>query len=269
MKTDYTKETKVSKELNEVLLPIIDAAHQKHNAAQPQRGYLGASLWGEKCQRKLAYVWHKTPKDEDRAFKGTTLRIFDMGHDGEARAAEYLRRAGFDLRTHDEDGKQYGFSEADGRLGGHIDGVIVDGPALPGLTYPCIWEHKQVGLKSFKEFVENGLEQANPKYYSQCNTYMWKFELPFTLFQMTCKDTGEQRFEVIPFDARNAQESSDRAVAVIKTATPEEAPRMGGASENYYECKYMCDYRNRCHNIDPDYGKPAKVDWSKLPYKKK
>lgn len=36
------------------------------------------------------------------------------------------------------DGEQFGFSVADGRLQGHIDGVIVSGPE--GFAYPALWD---------------------------------------------------------------------------------------------------------------------------------
>jgi hypothetical protein len=62
------------------------------------------------------------------------LRIFERGHVMEDCMVAWLRDAGFDLRTRKPDGEQFGFSVADGRLQGHIDGVIVDGPE--GFAYP-------------------------------------------------------------------------------------------------------------------------------------
>ena len=53
--------------------------------------------------------------------------IFDMGHFIEDMIAGYLRRAGFELKTHDSQGKQFGFSVADEQIRGHIDGVICSG----------------------------------------------------------------------------------------------------------------------------------------------
>ena len=41
-----------------------------------------------------------------------------------------LRLAGFDVRTHNRKGEQFGFSAANGRFRGHIDGVIVAGPDI-------------------------------------------------------------------------------------------------------------------------------------------
>ena len=54
---------------------------------------------------------------------------------------EALRAAGFDLRTHRTDGEQFGFVTANGRIRGHIDGVIVGGPDI-GMPWPALFEHK-------------------------------------------------------------------------------------------------------------------------------
>ncbi len=51
-----------------------------------------------------------------------------MGHVFEDLAIGWLRRAGFDIRARGRDGEQFGFSVANGRIQGHIDGVV--------------WEHR-------------------------------------------------------------------------------------------------------------------------------
>ena len=72
-------------------------------------------------------------------------RIFEFGHYIEDYAAKWLRDAGFDLRTEDKMGQQFGFSIADDEIKGHIDGVICDGPVDMG--YPCV-VGKQVSKRS-------------------------------------------------------------------------------------------------------------------------
>ena len=74
------------------------------------------------------------------------------------RMAEYLRVAGFDLRTAREDGSQFGFSAAGGRIAGHIDGVFLSGPLE--IPYPCLWENKILNSKSFGDLYNNGLEKS-------------------------------------------------------------------------------------------------------------
>lgn len=249
----FQPETNPRHLFNSAFGDLVDKALQDRRNSQPRRQYLGASTWGEECARKLAYGYHQVPQDEDRGFKGDTLRIFDMGHDGEDRVAEYLRLAGFNLLTHDQDGKQFGFSAADGRLKGHIDGVILEGPALPGLVYPALWENKMLNNKGWTDVRRNGVKEAKPLYYAQAQTYMVYKELPSALFTAGNRDSGEILGEVILPNPQDAQVYSDRAVRVIQSASPEEFGRITKDSTDF-RCKF-CDWRQRCWDI-----KPVKVD---------
>jgi len=230
---------------NKNVQKIIDDAMIIENKKQTRRQYLGASRWGERCSRKLAYEYHGTISD--KSFSGNTLRIFNVGHDGEERMAEYMRLAGFDLMTHKDDGKQIGFEAADGKLKGHIDGAIRGGPGIEGLSYPCLWENKMLGKKSFDDLSKKGLKDSKPIYYAQINIYMGYMELGQALFTAQNRDTCEIYAEVVDFDARNAQECSDRAIAVINSENPEEFPRISNDPQNF-QCKF-CDFHDTCHNI--------------------
>ena len=104
---------------------LIDHALVTENDARPTRDYLGGSRLGDACARRLQYEYLKTPKDEGGGFSGQSLRIFALGHVLEDLAIEWLRMAGFDLRTRNRYGDQFGFSVAGGRVKGHADGVVV------------------------------------------------------------------------------------------------------------------------------------------------
>jgi hypothetical protein len=218
----------------------LSAAMLAKRAGQERRQYLGASMWGDPCDRKLGYMYHKTKPDAD--FKADTLRIFDMGHDGEARMAEYLKLAGFELLTEGEDGKQFGFSAGDGKLKGHIDGVILGGPA--GVTWPALWENKALNDKGWKEAVTKGIKVAKPLYYAQAQVYMAYMELQVCVFTIQNRNTGEVHAEIIPFDPRAAQEASDRAVRVVSSSSPIELNRIGRESTDF-RCKF-CDFKGTC-----------------------
>ena len=110
------------------LTALIDAGMQAVRAKQAGRTYLGASRLGVSCERALQYEYAQASVDPGRETEGRMLRIFERGHVVEDCMAAWLRGAGFDLRTHNADGEQFGFSAADGRLQGHIDGVITGGP---------------------------------------------------------------------------------------------------------------------------------------------
>lgn len=258
----FQPETDPNQPFRDAFVAAVDAAIQKKRAEQPRRQYLGASTWGEPCARKLAYSYHQHPQDEDRGFTGNNLRIFDMGHDGEDRVAEYLRLAGFDLKTHGEDGKQFGFAAADGRLKGHFDGLILGGPSLPGLTYPCLWENKMLNDKGWNDTLKNGVKKAKPLYYAQAQTYMAYKGLACALFTACNRDTGALLGEVIAFNQRDAQTYSDRAVSVIESKSPDDFPRLG-KNETDFVCKW-CDYKRSCWKLGapiPAQPKDATPSW--------
>lgn len=223
---------------------IMDKACVARNGSQAPRKYLGASRWGGHCERALGYEYHQTPKDDGAEFKGKTIRIFDMGHDGEERMAEYMQLSGFKVKTHKEDGKQFGFSAAEGRLKGHIDGVITDGPEL-GIAWPALWESKALGKKSFDDVVKNGIKESKPVYWAQAQIYMAYLDLASCLFTCINRDSGEVYAEVIKFDQHAAQKLSDKAVRIVATQNPEELTKASNDPSNF-GCRW-CDYQKRCH----------------------
>jgi hypothetical protein len=106
----------------------VDAALIARNRQQRPRDYLGGSRVGEPCARKLVYEISHASKDPGRDFDGRILRTFDAGHQFEALTIRWLRFAGFDLRDRNVGGEQLSFTSAEGKLRGHVDGVIVAGP---------------------------------------------------------------------------------------------------------------------------------------------
>lgn len=227
---------------------FIDAALVTADRAKPPRDYLGASRIGEPCARKLAYEVTRTPKDDGREFAGRTLRIFEVGHQFEDLCVGWLRRAGFDVRTHNRAGGQFGFSLAGGRIRGHIDGAIVAGPDI-GTPWPALWEHKALGEKSWSEVVSRGVRAARPVYFAQVQLYMAYMQLPAALFTATNRDSLALYHEIVPFDAAEAQALSDKAVTVIRAAQAGELlPRIASASD-FYLCRF-CPYAHRCWEAD-------------------
>lgn len=95
---------------------------QERYKSQQQRNYLGASLIGDECLRKIQLQYQGNRAN----VSSQTLRTFDIGHCLEDLVAEWMRVAGFDLKTRNENGEQFGFSVADEKLQGHVDGIITD-----------------------------------------------------------------------------------------------------------------------------------------------
>jgi hypothetical protein len=92
------------------------------------RGYIGASIVAQECERALWYDWTwATPKK----FIGRILRRFAQGHANEARLITELRDAGYEVHSENprarNDKKQYRAEMLGGVLSGGVDGFIRGG----------------------------------------------------------------------------------------------------------------------------------------------
>tara|TARA_R110000824_G_scaffold9917_5_gene44062 strand:- start:4764 stop:5549 length:786 start_codon:yes stop_codon:yes gene_type:complete len=231
-----------------IALQIQDAVDQgilKNEEKRERREYIGASSIGDECPRKIQYRYLNHPTDPDKDFSAQTLRIFQFGHEIENYAAKWLRDAGFDLRTEDKSGKQFGFSIANGEIKGHIDGVICGGPV--SVSYPMLWECKSSNDNKFKSFVKHGTAKANPVYATQVALYQAYMELTETpcLFTVINKNTSEIYYEIIPFNQGLAQEASDRAVNILTAAKANDMLPRIAQSKDFFLCKF-CEYQSAC-----------------------
>lgn len=205
---------------------------------EPRR-YLGASLLGEECQRKLQYAFFNTRKDFPP--DGRMLRIFMRGNWAEKMMENWLVDAGFNIGD-----AQKGFSQMDGQIQGHIDGIIKGGPADCG-PYPRLWENKCLGAKYWRQLQKDGLKKACPRYYGQVQLYMAYMVLDANpaCFTALNADTMEILALDVPFDQEEAQKLSDKAVTVIQACRAgEQLPRCA-RDPSWYACK-ICDWRTRC-----------------------
>jgi hypothetical protein len=174
-----------------------------------------------------------------------------MGHVLEGVVANWLQNAGFELATSDTEGNQFGFSQANGRIQGHVDGIINAGPITA--KYPILWECKTMKSTSWRDLAKDHLEIANPQYFAQIQLYMAYLQLRQCLFTSLNKDTAELYHELIPFNSATASQYSDRAVQILKaTESSEFLPRIATKSD-WFECK-MCRFHDTCWN--PIIGNP-------------
>lgn len=223
----------------------IDDALTKANGEREPRSYLGGSRLGESCSRKLQYEFLKAPRDPGEEFSGKTLRIFAVGHIFEDLAVDWLLKAGYDLRTRNRDGDQFGFSVANGRVRGHIDGVIVAGPDT--LAVPALWECKSANAKNWRDIVKRGVTVSKPVYAAQIalyQAYLGLTENP-AVFTAINKDTCELWHELVPFNGALAQACSDKAVRILQACDANEwLPRVS-ADPDHFECAW-CPWKQRC-----------------------
>lgn len=201
----------------ESISAVIDRALVARNRSERPRTYVSSSGLGRDCLRQIQYDFLGLPKDEGQGFAPKTLRIFEAGHRAEDIVVGWFRIAGFDLRTARPDGHQFGFEALSGRFKGHIDGCLVSGSVA--MDYPALWENKALGVSSWKDVIKRGVSLARPVYAAQIALYQAYMDLPHpVLFTALNRDTMELHSELVPFDARLAQEMSDRAVTVVQAS---------------------------------------------------
>lgn len=232
-------------EAAEAISAAVDAALVARAETQARRSYLGASAIGQPCERRVQYEYLHTDHDADYQPEARTQRIFARGHLGEDMMAEWLRAAGYDLRT-EKDGRQYRFETAGGRFAGHIDGVVMAGP---GIETPAIWEHKCLGNKSFSAIDRNGVAKSKPEYADQIAVYQAYFDLTApALFTALNMDTMTVHYELVKFDRRRAQAASDRAVAIIQDSEAGALRPRASDDSDFWICR-NCPFRARCHGL--------------------
>lgn len=233
----------------EAISQAVDKAIIEKNSKRERRKYLGASSIGDECSRKIQYRYLNYPQDEGSGFSAKTLRIFEFGHYIEDYAAMWLRDAGFDLRTEDKMGQQFGFSIADDEIKGHIDGVICGGDVDMG--YPCLWENKSANDQKWKAFQRMGVAKANPVYATQIALYQAYMELTEhpALFTVVNKNTSEVYYELVPFDRELAQSASDKAVNILTAAKAGDILPRIAQTRDFYLCKF-CEFRETCWKND-------------------
>lgn len=222
-------------DLSQQITAAIDEGLAKDEAKKSQRRYLGASELGHECTRYLVYRYRNV---EQAAPEPRMRRIWAAGHGWEAILIDWLRLAGFAIR-----GQQHEFSQADGRIKGHIDGAIVSGPAP--LPYPVLLELKALNNRSWQDLAKRGLAVSKPIYTGQTQLYMGYLDLGHTLFGALNKDTEELLWLLIPYDRAEAQRVSDRAVEVIRCGESGTLPPRIARERSYWLCR-LCGYAETC-----------------------
>jgi hypothetical protein len=208
-------------------------------AAEAPRSYLGASIVGHECLRRIQFDWWCRPE-----FPARTREIFDRGHYFEERTRQHLIRAGFKFAPPE----RLAFSAVGGALRGHADGGIVDGPDLSnvGLVYPSLWEHKCLNANNWRAVERDGLQKEYPQYLAQVALYQAYLDVTNpALFTVTNADTCEWLHFLVPFDAERAQLWSDRAANIIAATRAGELLPRGFDVPDDWRCR-MCLWRERC-----------------------
>lgn len=144
----------LEKKLDRAIEEVQGTPRHPNNSAG--RNHLGASIIGRECQRELVYSFRKA---FTRKFSGSMLRLFDRGHEEEARFTEFLAMIGivvdnrdpttiFDL-WHDPDDLEY----------------IVAPRDNPGQELLCNWVCVTDSPEHVAAAFQRGIEIPKPKQY--------------------------------------------------------------------------------------------------------
>jgi hypothetical protein len=220
-----------------VNLLINELIEQAEPPSENYRQYLGASSIGSECLRKIQFDWMC-----DAQFPARTKDIFARGHWGEDLSRQHMIAAGFQFAPQE----RLQFVTAGGLFRGHADGILTAGPAIPELNFPCVWEHKCLNAKGWKDIERDGLVGLYKAYADQVALYQAYLDLPnAALFTVLNADTCERLHCLIPFDAALAQTASDRAALIIEATKAGELLDRVTDDPEHWRCK-ACGHRARC-----------------------
>ncbi len=226
-----------AKSLNVAVNAAIAQASLAKHANDTPRGYLGASLIGDECSRKIQFEWMT-----GSTFPARVRSIFARGHYFEIESKQQLVDAGFKFAP----AEMLAFTAADGLMAGHADGIIIRAPDDVELALPALWECKGLNAKNFRAIERDGLAKVFPRYAAQVALYQNFLGVTNPALITTVNaDTCERLHFTVAFDARLAQKAVDRAVMVIEaTRAAELLPRFDPTCEDF-RCK-MCSHLERC-----------------------
>lgn len=225
------------RELLEYHLPRIADAYRKDEEADSFRSHLGASQIGVDCERALWLGWRWSFA---RKFQARMLRLFNRGHQEEARFLAMLDMIGVQFYQ-PEDGTQERISDHGGHFGSALDGVLWGVPDCLGEW--ILGEFKTHNTKSFCDLVVKGVQVAKPQHYAQIQTCMARRGIYRCLYMAVNKNDDDVYCEIIEFDQLSASKYLMRAGNII---VAREAPKRLSEDPSNFKCG-MCDAKQRCH----------------------
>lgn len=244
---DFNKRIHKEQRASDAINEVVDKSLLAKRAKQERRAYVGASAIGHECERSIQFEYAGAVRESD--FTADTLRRFDQGHMGEELARAWFTDAGFELvQRNQRTGERFRWVQMGDEVSGEPDGVFIGGP--PVIAYPCAWEHKYVGAKTFREIEKQGLKKARPGYWMQVQinaAYLNLTDNP-TVFTVTCGDNGQQLHLLIEFDPDGAQMTSDKAVRIVRATQAGELLPRPFKDRSHFICK-GCFFVERCWGL--------------------
>lgn len=226
-----------TKNSGELLVDRIYKAIEKAEEKPIYLARIGASSIGEECLRSLWLSWRAY---DDKKFGGRMLRLFKTGHLQEDRILDDLRLAGFELWSHDEDGKQWTYTDKTGHFVCKLDGVMRGVPQAEKTPHDL--EIKTHSLDSFKGVVKKGVAESKPMHYWQMQAGMKYGKLTRALYLALCKNDEAYYAERVYPDSA----VMNRIEAKITTLVEAPIPPVGISDDGKaFGCKW-CDFKEVC-----------------------
>lgn len=214
----------------------IYAHYKARGDAEPQRGYLGASVVGHECDRYLWFVFRGAVRED---VEGRMFRLWQTGHREEVRLLDDLRAIGCEVHT-GEGGEQFGLALHGGHFSMHMDAVALGVPEAPKTWH--VVECKTHKDDSFRDLVKKGVRVSKPMHFAQMQAYMGGFKLDRALYLAHNKDTDElysERVDREPAVYKRLLERAERIVSASK------APEKCSTRADDWRCK-LCPAASLC-----------------------
>ena len=221
----------------QVIDRIYGAIEKEKAEPEIYLGRLGASSVGAECIRAVWLSWRAYAR---KVFPGRMERLFETGHQQEARIVADLRRAGFEVWDKREDGKQFEYTDKSGHLITKVDGVIKGVPEAE--KTPHVLEIKTHNKNSFSGLVKKGVQEGKPEHYIQMQVGMMLSGMNRSLYVALCKD--DEQFYVERVKADKTEQDKLKA-KVIKLVDARLKPAGISESPDAFSCKF-CDMKQVC-----------------------
>ena len=223
----------------------IYAHYKRTGDAEPQRGYLGASIIGHPCVR---FLWFQFRNCVKRDFDGRMYRLFSTGDHEETRFTADLRAIGCEVHSGSPEGEQFAVEAFGGHFSGHLDGCALGIPDAPKTWH--VLEMKTHNAKSFARLKKEGVKVAKPEHYAQMMSYMHLTEMTRALYLAVNKDDDSLIAERIHYNSEEAEALMARAKRIITAQSP---PERISETSDYYQCRW-CDAQDICWGLSGPNG---------------
>jgi len=209
---------------------------QKINSCDPpiseDRDYIGASLVGESCWRK---IWYSIKKAPATSFTSKLARTFNIGKYLEIMLLEEIERSGVILLPREN---CHFVDPAFPLFQGNVDGIIVN----PDDSH-TILEIKTANAANFALFEKLGVRKWNLRYYYQLQAYMGLANINNTILLVLNKNSSDLSEELVSFKPEEYEELRSKIKTINDSITP--PPRLND-SPFFYMCK-NCQFNQHCH----------------------